>query len=162
MTKHVMKSVRIVCNGCHATKTALVWQTNVEGHYVELCECGGAFAEAQHDLKPVEGAIGDDIPGGMVMEHLYPGRKVYSHTEHRAVIEEYNKANGTKWRLSDYGWVGVRDQHLKRESGYADLRTKEERVAQMAEFLGLTVEEYHRKFDAPLDSKPKGCNSHST
>lgn len=146
MTKQVMKEVRVVCNGCHTQRKKLVWLSE-DFTFTEPCECGGFLAEESQALTPVEGVLGDDIPGGLVMEHLYPGRKVYSHTEHKEVIKQFNKENGTEYRLSDYGWVGIRDQHLKQESGLTvDLRTQEERILEMAQFLGMSVETYRQTF----------------
>lgn len=112
------------------------------------CECGGDMrCKGQVGWEPNQGVVGDDIPGGYVMEHLYPGRKVYSHTEHRAVIEQYNRENKTNWRISDYGNTGLTDQHFIKSAGmYVDLRTKEQRQQEMAEFLGLTLEDYQAQF----------------
>jgi hypothetical protein len=36
--------------------------------------------------KAASGVIPDDIPGGLVMDHVEPGRKVYSRTELKQVL----------------------------------------------------------------------------
>lgn len=91
----------------------------------------------------------DDIPGGLVMEHVEPGRKVYSVTELKKVLKDHRSEtwpNGC--RLSERGWRGHTDQHLRRWDAIPPIYSQEERRAQMAEHLGLTIEEYNRQFPA--------------
>lgn len=60
--------------------------------------------------RGASGAIGDDIPGGMVMEHVEPGRKVYSKSELKRVLA----AKG--WKLTESGRHDGRckDKHMPR------------------------------------------------
>lgn len=141
----VFKPYTLHCDRCDAQKTLLLWDGDT---YESNCPCGGEFRDANYTLKKVEGVVGDDIPGGMIMEHVEPGRKVYSRTELNQVLAKHG------WRVSDYGWTGMTDQHMIKSSGlYVDLRSKEQRQREMAEFLGLSFEEYLAKFGEPVDSR---------
>lgn len=52
------------------------------------CETCGAPTERVW-LSKAGHVIADDIPGGMVLEHVVPGRKVYSQTELRRLLKEH-------------------------------------------------------------------------
>lgn len=103
----------------------------------------------------VSGVIPDDLPGGMVMEHVEPGRKVYSRTELKQVLANHRSEVFPRGcELSEYGWTGPNDRYFTRSEGWADFRTKDQRIEEMARFLGLTVEEYHLRFDDGVDTPP--------
>lgn len=53
---------------------------------VPCSACGAATTRAW--LQRASAVIGDDIPGGMVLEHVEPGRKVYSNSELRRVLKQ--------------------------------------------------------------------------
>ena len=83
------------------------------------------------------------------MEHLEVGRKVYSKTELKAVLAAHRSEffpNGAK--LSEHGWCGHTDQHLKRWDAIPRMISQEERRQEMAEFLGMPIEAYDQKFPA--------------
>lgn len=60
--------------------------------------------------KGQSAAISDDIPGGMVMEHVEPGRKVYSKSELKRVLNSHGFQ--LKERHVDNGTI--KDKHLSR------------------------------------------------
>ena len=60
--------------------------------------------------KGESAAISDDIPGGLVMEHVEPGRKVYSKSELKRVLKE--KGWQLRERHVDNG--RMKDKHLSR------------------------------------------------
>lgn len=49
----------------------------------------GDWPFCPHDRDGRGGVIPDDIPGGLVMEHVEPGRKVYSKTELKRVLAQH-------------------------------------------------------------------------
>lgn len=107
------------------------------------------FCPHGHSEVKAHAVIGDDIPGGMVMEHIEPGRKVYSKTELKQVLANHRSEmwpNGC--RLSENGWCGETDQHLKRWISVPwDMNvTREQRQRMMADHLGMTLEEYQQQF----------------
>jgi hypothetical protein len=108
----IMKEWRLGCLSCHHVTKKLAWSTEISEIACEVCG-GETFPEAI--LKRVGGVIPDDIPGGMVMEHIEPGRKVYSRTELKAVLAAHRSdmfPNGCE--LSENGWCGPTDKHLSR------------------------------------------------
>lgn len=57
-------------------------------HPAPACvECGDPTVRAW--FGKVSGVLDDSIPGGYVMEHVEPGRKVYSKSELRAVLASH-------------------------------------------------------------------------
>lgn len=140
MPRMVMKEWRLHCQSCRESVKHLGWLHEA----FPRCKCGGVLSE-DRPLRKSEHVIPDDIPGGLVMEHVCPGRKVYSRSELNQVLME----NGG-WRVSDYGWTGPTEQVYSRWTGTpsAMVSTQEERRASMAAHLGLTLEEFERKFCA--------------
>lgn len=100
----IFKEWRLECLRCHRLTKHLGWSH--EG-FPELCECGGLLAPELPNRR-VDGVIPDDIPGGVVMEHVEPGRKVYSRTELKAVLA----AKG--YMVHEGGWAGPNDHFFTR------------------------------------------------
>lgn len=138
------KEWALECTDCRAKEKFLGWDRDLP----RGCECGGC-KWPEVELKRAHGIIPDDIPGGMVMEHVEPGRKVYSKTELKQVLADHRSDNWPSGcRLSENGWCGETDQHLKRMVAVPwDMQvTREDRQKMMAEHLGMTLEAYQEAF----------------
>lgn len=89
-------------------------------------KCGQALQVGAWPFCPHEmgagAVIGDDIPGGLIIEHIFPGRKVYSKSELKRVI-------GSKGYMLDdtkteHDFARIRKESEERAG---DLRRSQER-----------------------------------
>lgn len=79
-------------------------QCNVELHVGDYPFCHG---DPTAHTRSASTVIGDEIPGGMVVENGFPEPiRVYSHSEHRRLLAE----RGLEIRAK---WAGPQDKHLK-------------------------------------------------
>lgn len=141
----VFKEWRLECvQCCHITKF-VGWSNLITE---QPCEACGGQTLPEKLLERVRGVIADDIPGGMVMEHVEPGRKVYSRTELKQVLAAHRSERFPEGcSLSENGWCGPTDQFLSRWSAVPDMTTThEERQQQMADWLGMTLADYQEAF----------------
>ena len=102
----IFKNWRLECTTCHQITTHMGWDSEQE-QFPQQCECGGALIE-EYLLKRVGGVIPDDLPGGMVLEHIEPGRKIYSRSE----LKLFLKQRG--YQLTDCWSGSPTDQHMSR------------------------------------------------
>lgn len=103
----VFKEWRLECDGCHQITKHLGWEN---GEFPTDCACGGHL-HPEHRYRRVDGVVPDDIPGGMVMEHVCPGRRVYSRTELKQVLASKG------FMIHEGGWAGPNDRYFTRGSG---------------------------------------------
>jgi|SRR6516225_4114733 hypothetical protein len=95
----IYKQWRFECTECHQITKHICWDADL-ATFDPTCPCGGHLFP-EHALKPNAGVVGDDIPGGLVMEHVEPGRKVYSRTELKARLARKGYQLSDGWREGD-------------------------------------------------------------
>lgn len=103
MERHVYKEWRLECGQCHQITKQMAWDYD---DLPTMCTCGGPLVEEEL-LRRVGGVIPDDIPGGLIMDHVEPGRRVDSRSELKKVLASHG------YNLSE-GWAGPNDKYLTR------------------------------------------------
>ena len=115
-------------------------------------KCGVVLQIGDHPFCPHPRGSGfkyfeDGIPGGLTVENLgHTPITFYSHSEK----QRYMREHGWREKVEHVPLQGSdKSPHTTRWVSTPDLRTREQRVKEMAAFLGLTVEEYEAKFGSP-------------
>jgi hypothetical protein len=104
-------------------------------------ECGARTTRTW--ITKASAVVADDIPGGFVLEHVEPGRRVYSQSELRAVLASHGYAQHVE-HVPQKG--SDKSRHTVRWTSVPYTPTAEHQRREMAKFLGLTDEQYAAQF----------------